>query len=58
MADKIDYKKVYKDLYSPKKEPAFIDVPRIKFVIIEGKGDPNGEEFALATEALYGFNVI
>lgn len=56
MANKIDYKKAYKDLYAPKPKPALIDVPRIKFVIIEGKGDPNEEEFALATQALYGFS--
>jgi hypothetical protein len=56
MSGKVDYKKDFKDLYSPKTKPALIDVPRIKFAVTEGEGDPNGEEFALATQALYGFS--
>ncbi|MDF2844217.1 MAG: hypothetical protein K0R00_2643 [Herbinix sp.] len=53
---KIDYKKDYKDLYLPKIKPSIIDVPSMTFAIIEGEGDPNGDEFALATQALYGFS--
>lgn len=53
---KLDYKKEYKNLYIPKKEPAIITVPSIKFIMIDGKGDPNGEEFALATAALYSLS--
>ncbi len=54
--DKLDYKKVYKDLYCPKAKPSIITVPSMHFALIEGKGDPNGEQFALATAALYGFS--
>lgn len=54
--EKLDYKKVYKDLYLPKKTPSIIAVPRINFVVIEGQGDPNSEEFALQTTALYNFS--
>ena len=46
--DKLDYKKEYNALYLPKKEPAIITVPSMKFIMLEGKGDPNGEEFVLS----------
>lgn len=50
---KIDYKKDFKQLYVPKTSPEIVEVPRIPFFIVNGSGDPNGEQFALATEALY-----
>lgn len=56
MSDKVDYKKTYKALYSPKAIPSFVAVPRIKFVMIDGKGDPNGADFARAIEVLYAFS--
>lgn len=56
MPDKFDYKKAYKDLYSPKQTPSIIHIPKIKFIVIEGKGDPNTDEFALATAALYSIS--
>ncbi|KOA18658.1 hypothetical protein CLHOM_29420 [Clostridium homopropionicum DSM 5847] len=51
--EKVDYKKVFKDLYLPKKSPVIITVPAMNFIMLEGEGNPNGEEFALATAALY-----
>ena len=54
--NKVDYKKNYKELYQPKAMPSIVTVPSIKFVIIEGTGDPNGEEFGLATAALYSLS--
>jgi hypothetical protein len=54
--DKLDYKKVYKELYMPKGNPTIITVPPINFIMIDGEGNPNGEEFALATAALYSFS--
>jgi len=54
--DKLDYKKDFKDLYLPKNRPSIIEVPSMKFIMIDGKGDPNGEEFAFATAALYSFS--
>lgn len=54
--DKIDYKRDFKELYLPKQIPDIVTVPTINFVMIDGQGDPNGEEFALATEALYSFS--
>lgn len=54
--DKLEYKKAYKELYLPKAIPSIVTVPSINFVMIEGEGDPNGEEFALKTAALYSFS--
>jgi hypothetical protein len=55
MAETMDYKKAYKDLYLPKTEPVIIKVPEICFSAIEGKGDPNesGGEYKNALEILY-----
>ena len=53
---KLDYKKEFKELYLPKNNATVIDVPSMRFAIIDGEGDPNGEEFSLATAALYSFS--
>lgn len=53
---KLDFKKEYKELYLPKNNPVLITVPDINFIMIDGKGDPNGEEFALAVAALYSLS--
>ena len=51
-----DYKKEHKSLYSPKTTPEIIDVPKMSFVAIEGRGNPNEEngEYQKAIEVLYG----
>lgn len=54
--DKLDYKKEYRNLYLPKKSPVIVTVPIIPFIMIDGDGDPNSEEFALATAALYSLS--
>ncbi len=51
---KVDLSKELKMLYSAKQTPAFVDVPKGKFLVIDGKGDPNGEEYQQAMMALYG----
>ncbi|MEH7076497.1 GyrI-like domain-containing protein [Neobacillus drentensis] len=56
MGAKIEYKKTYKQIYLPKTVPVIIDVPKMPFIMISGSGDPNGEEFAKATEALYSLS--
>ncbi|MBD0384876.1 GyrI-like domain-containing protein [Paenibacillus sp. WST5] len=40
----------------PKTLPEIVEVPRMPFFMISGSGDPNGEEFAKATEALYSLS--
>lgn len=54
--EKVDYKKQFKSLYLPKKQPALITVPPIRFAMLDGNGDPNGEVFAEAVVALYSFS--
>jgi hypothetical protein len=56
MGAKIEYKKTYKHIYLPKTTPVIIDVPKMSFIMVSGTGDPNGERFALATEALYSLS--
>jgi hypothetical protein len=56
MNNKIQYKKDYKHLYQPKTTPVIIDVPMMPFIMIRGEGNPNGEEFAQATGALYSLS--
>jgi len=52
---KIDLKKEWKSLYTASaRKPAHIDVPKLKFLMIDGQGDPNtSPEFLGAIEALY-----
>lgn len=53
---KLDYKKEYKELYLPKKKPAIIDISAMNFITVDGKGDPNKEEFSLTIGALYSLS--
>ncbi|WP_409199812.1 GyrI-like domain-containing protein [Methanobrevibacter sp. DSM 116169] len=51
---KTDFKKEFKEFYSAKKDKvSFVDVPKMKYLSIEGKGDPNtSKEYRDAIEAL------
>ncbi len=54
---KLDLRKELKHLYNPSaREPALVDVPPMTFACIDGRGDPNGPDFAAATGALYAFS--
>lgn len=55
MADSFDYKKEYKDLYLPKTIPQIIEIPTMKFVQVEGQGNPNipNGEYQKAVQILY-----
>lgn len=52
---KVDLKKELKHLYQPSaKEVAEVEVPTFKYLMIDGKGDPNtSQEYAQAVEALF-----
>jgi hypothetical protein len=52
---KIDFKKELKHLYRPSaKEFVVVDVPPMKFLMVDGHGDPNtAQEYQDAVEALY-----
>lgn len=53
--DKIDFKKTLKTLYdAPKGRFARVDVPRLRYVMIDGQGDPNmAPAYKAAIEWLY-----
>ena len=38
-----DYKKEYKEYYMPKNKPSIVEVPRMNYIAVRGKGDPNEE---------------
>lgn len=51
---KYEWKKEEKNLYLPKQKPELITVPKQKFFMVSGKGNPNNnEEFAAKIGALY-----
>ncbi len=51
-----DYKKAYKDLYLPPRQPQIITVPPMNFLAVRGAGDPNAEggDYQAAMGLLYG----
>ena len=55
MPNKTDFKKELKELYAPSaKEISVVKVPKLNFLSIEGKGDPNtSKEYREAIEALF-----
>ncbi len=56
--EKVDFKKEYRELYfPPSREVVLVDVPKMRFLMIDGSGDPNdSREFQEAVEALYGLS--
>jgi len=56
--EKIDYKKAFKDLYLPKTQPMEIIIPKMSFIMVDGKGNPNDEdgEYKKAVELLYSLS--
>lgn len=50
---KFEWKKEERNLYLPKKKPELVIVPRQKFFMISGKGDPNSKEFSEKIGILY-----
>ena len=51
-----DYKKDQKDLYLPKQMPMPIDVPAMNFIMIDGKGSPDGDEYQSTVQTLYSLS--
>lgn len=53
---KFDFKKAYKEFYLPSQNPHIIDVPKMNFIAVLGKGNPNDEkgEYKEAIGLLYG----
>lgn len=51
-----DYKKEYKEFYLPKAKPGIVTVPKMNFLAVRGRGDPNAEdgEYKASIGLLYG----
>ena len=39
-----DYKKEYKEFYIPKNKPSIVEIPKMNYIAVRGKGNPNDEE--------------
>ncbi|MBP3464314.1 MAG: GyrI-like domain-containing protein [Clostridia bacterium] len=54
-----DYKKEYKEFYMPKSKPSIIKIPKMNYIAVRGKGDPNDEngEYKKTIGLLYGICV-
>ena len=52
---KFDFKKEKKSMYYPSnKKVSVIDIPRMNFLMVDGKGNPNtSQEYKNAMEALF-----
>lgn len=52
-----DFKKEFKELYRPTQKPSMIDVPQMRFMMVDGQGDPNTSPlYQAAVEVLYGLS--
>lgn len=51
-----DFKKEYKQLYLPSRNPVIAEIPRMNYVAVRGTGNPNEEngEYKAAIGLLYG----
>ena len=51
-----DYKKEYKEFYMPKNKASIIEIPKMNYIAVRGKGDPNEEkgEYKTSIGLLYG----
>ncbi len=38
-----DYKKEYKEFYMPKNKPSIVKIPKMNYIAVRGKGNPNNE---------------
>ena len=53
--EKLDLKKIYKACYSAKAESKIVEVPEIKYIAFDGKGNPNtSQDFQDAMGVLFG----
>ncbi len=50
---KHEWKKSEKELYIPKATPTLVQIPKEKFFMIKGKGNPNSEDFSERIGVLY-----
>lgn len=50
-----DYKKEYREFYMPKNKPSIIEIPKMNYIAVRGKGNPNTEnsEYKASIGLLY-----
>ena len=50
-----DFKKEYKEFYMPKNKPEIVNVPKVNYIAVRGKGNPNeeGGAYQKAVSVLY-----
>ena len=53
---KHEWKKHEKEIYIPDDKPVIVTVPKYNYFMIEGKGNPNTEDFASRIELLYSLS--
>lgn len=51
-----DYKKEYKEFYMPQNKPGIVTIPKMNYIAVRGKGNPNQEdgEYKQSIGLLYG----
>ncbi len=51
-----DYKKEYKEFYLPKNKPNIVEIPKMNYIAVRGKGNPNDEngDYKNTIGLLYG----
>ncbi len=51
-----DFKKEYKEFYMPKNAPSIVEIPKMNYIAVRGKGNPNEEdsEYKKTIGLLYG----
>ena len=51
-----DYKKEYKEFYMPKNRPSIVTIPKMNYIAVRGKGNPNDDngEYKQTIGLLYG----
>ena len=51
-----DYKKEYKEFYMPKNKPSIVEIPKMNYIAVRGKGNPYDEnsEYKDSIGLLYG----
>ena len=50
---KFEWRKHDKNLYGAKKNPTLINIPEQRYIMINGKGNPNDTDFSNRVSALY-----
>ena len=50
-----DYKKEYKEFYMPKNKPSIVNIPKMNYIAVRGKGNPNDNdgEYKASISLLY-----